>query len=303
MVPVSGKIPVLPEHPGPVQPAGLAAGVVEEHPGHLFLRFPDGDDIIRGARFLSCLQGDPQLGVVGGVEPEQVPVQFPDRLDFPRLDMDPVSDVFFPGAFVPLDFHLSVGPFHQADLHHALPDGLGSQIGPAGHVTFFLIQAVDFPHQGIQVIQGNFFPFIVSGNGLQLLFRKDLGSRDFHFVQPEPQILRRLSLFRLSTFHLAGRPFFLDLPGNPLPFQILPGPVQLDPGVIVTGRPSGSTGCQDRKQEEPLTGQKAEQQTADPCISFHSRPPFLSPWTCFYVFQVSSIIFSFLFCCWNFALF
>ena len=243
MVPVPGKIPVLPEQTGPVQAAGLAAGVVKEHPGHLFLGFLHCDHVVRGARFLPGFQGDPQLGIIGGVEPEQVFVQSVHGGNLAGFDVEPVRNVFLPGAPVAGDFHLAVLPFHQVDLDPAVPDGLGCQEGPAGQIAFFLVQGIDLAHQGIQVIQGRVLPLICSGDFLQFFLGKDLGFRQFHLLQQEVDGTLLCFFRTFRPFHRLGIPPFLDFPGDALSFQVLAGAVQFHPAVVVSGRMGRGIGC------------------------------------------------------------
>ena len=243
MVPVPGKIPVLPEQTGPVQAAGLAAGVVKEHPGHLFLGFLHCNHVVRGARFLPGFQGDPQLGIIGGVEPEQVFVQSVHGGNLAGFDVEPVRNVFLPGAPVADDFHLAVLPFHQVDLDPAVPDGLRRQEGPAGQIAFFLVQGVDLAHQGIQVIQGSVLPLICSGDLLQFFLGKNLGFRQFHLLQQEVDGTLLCFFRTFRPFHRLGIPPFLDFPGDALSFQVLAGAVQFHPAVVVSGRMGRGIGC------------------------------------------------------------
>ena len=272
MVPVPGKIPVLPEQPGPVQAAGLAAGVVEEHPGHLFLGFLDRNHVIRGARFLPGFQGDPQLGVIGGVEPEQVLVQAVHGGNPAGFDVEPVRNVFLPGAPVAGDFYLAVLPFHQIDFHLSLPDGLGRQESPAGQIAFFLVETIDLAHQGIQVIQSDLLPLIPSGDLLKFFFGKDLGFRQFHLLQQEADGTFLFFFGSFRAFHLLGIPPFLDFPGDALPFQVLAGAVQFHPAVVVSGRMGrrigGCSGC-------PKAGgsQQAQQDTCCQSMVHHKSSP------------------------------
>ena len=272
MVPVPGQVPVLPEQPGPVQPAGLAAGVIEEHSGNLFLGFLDCNHVVRGARFLPGLQSDPQLSVIGGIEPEQVFVQVVHGGNLARFDVEPVRNVFVPGAPVAGDFHLAVLSFHQVDFYPAVPDGLGRQEGPAGQIAFILVQTVDLAHQGIQVIQGDLLPLIRSGDFLQFFFGKDLGFRQFHLLQQEVDGSLLFFFGSFRAFHLLGIPPFLDFLGDALPFQVLAGAVQFHPAVIVSGRMGrgigGCSGC-------PKAGgsQQAQQDTCCQSMVHHKSSP------------------------------
>lgn len=243
VVPVAQQVPILPVHADPVFAAGFVAGVIDKDSGDLVLGLPDGDDVVGGAGLFAGLEDDVELGVVGGVKAEDIFVQLVHILDFPRLDMQPIPNIAFPGGFAPGKFQFSVFAFIQVDFHMALVYGLGGQVGSAGHIPFFLVEFVDFAYQGVQVIDADFFAFVLLYNGLELFRLQDLGGWDFYFRQHETDSVCFSFFGSCCPFYGILFPALLYLAGYVLAFQVFSGAIELCPGIGIPRRPCGVVGC------------------------------------------------------------
>ena len=179
---------------------------------------------------------NPQLHVVGCVKTLQLFVQNGRVGHFFRFQWDAAFHIAFPGMFQTLYRHQPGLAFQQFNLHRALMDALGRQIGLADHVPFIHIQVIDSPGNGVQIRQRDLLPDIRIDHLLDFRFAQhfrrihiDPGKVEFHFCHAFFRLLLHIGFhLRLLFLQIFFHPLF-----RKLPVHVLPRPVQLGAGIVL----------------------------------------------------------------------